>query len=89
MTAKEETRHIRPEGCICDPFDLAAMGHMTNCPCWKEAPRRISNYLQQSHAAFQDMLRHEAKLLEEGWIFHEETQHWTHPDKPDTEIWRG
>jgi hypothetical protein len=33
---KEETQHIRPAGCICNPFDLAAMGHMTNCPCFKE-----------------------------------------------------
>lgn len=32
MSAKSETAHIRGEGCICDPFDLAAMGHMTNCP---------------------------------------------------------
>lgn len=36
MNAKEETSRIRPEGCICDPFDLAAMGHMTNCPCYME-----------------------------------------------------
>lgn len=32
MSAKSETQHIRGEGCICDPFDLAAMGHMLNCP---------------------------------------------------------
>lgn len=39
-SAKEETKHIRPQGCICDPFDLAAMGHMTNCPCHgQERPR--------------------------------------------------
>lgn len=35
MSAKNETQHIRPKGCICDPFDLAALGHMLNCSCYK------------------------------------------------------
>lgn len=25
---------LAPKACICDPMDLAAMGHMTNCPCY-------------------------------------------------------
>lgn len=25
-----------PAGCICDPMDFAALGHMTNCPCHKD-----------------------------------------------------
>lgn len=32
MSAKDETRDIRGDACICDPFDLAALGHMSNCP---------------------------------------------------------
>jgi hypothetical protein len=24
---------LAPKECICDPMDLAAMGHMLNCPC--------------------------------------------------------
>ena len=24
---------LAPRQCICDPMDLAALGHMLNCPC--------------------------------------------------------
>lgn len=24
---------LAPRACICDPMDLAALGHMLNCPC--------------------------------------------------------
>jgi hypothetical protein len=23
-----------PKGCVCDPFDYAALGHMLHCPCF-------------------------------------------------------
>lgn len=26
---------LAPKECICDPMDLAALGHMTNCPAHK------------------------------------------------------
>lgn len=30
-----------PEGCICDPFDFAALGHMTQCPCYRTPTGRV------------------------------------------------
>lgn len=24
---------LAPRQCVCDPMDLAALGHMLNCPC--------------------------------------------------------
>jgi hypothetical protein len=50
MTPKEETEHLRPKGCICDPFDLAALGHMTNCPARpiKSQPRNEISVRRQA-----------------------------------------
>lgn len=30
-----------PNGCICDPFDYAALGHMLNCPCYDQADETV------------------------------------------------
>jgi hypothetical protein len=48
--------------------------------------RRVDNYLQQSHAAFQDMLRYERDLVDKGWIFDPLLNRWIHPDFPHVEI---
>lgn len=29
---------LAPRACVCDPMDLAALGHMTNCPCYEPPP---------------------------------------------------
>lgn len=33
---------LAPQNCICDPMDLAALGHMTNCPARDEITRKLS-----------------------------------------------
>lgn len=41
LTAKRTAKRtagelgLAPKACICDPMDLAALGHMLNCPCFK------------------------------------------------------
>lgn len=50
---------------------------------------RSDSYFRQLHAASVEMGHFLNSLRDNGWIFHEETGHWTHPDKPGTEIWPG
>ena len=54
--AKEETRHIRGMGCVCNPFDLAAMGHMTNCPR-NGLAQKLADNLQGTCKSIDDGLR--------------------------------
>jgi hypothetical protein len=55
---------LAPKECICDPMDLAAMGHMLNCPCYpadaakhsfeedhKVGPSREGRSIKRSHRA--------------------------------------
>lgn len=39
-----------PEGCICPPMDYAALGHMTNCPCYRQQNAVISTPDFRDHA---------------------------------------
>jgi hypothetical protein len=47
----------------------------------------VANFLEQARRAEDAQREYYRRLVEDGWIYHPETGHYTHPSDPTVEIW--